>query len=699
MAIMDTTKTILLICAVTLLLSDQLFLAANSQLPNQCDTAIEQKGPACQSLCNCDCTAINAQEKCQRVCRHPNGTGAIPWCESQCTEDDDDGFVEHMKNQSLWDVHITACVDAPSCNEEIASFCCAHCKDVDVTLEMPWADDDDPVQVYMSLGQSNCAGSASADLMKYDGAHPELFEKNTTKSKVWFAGLTSRGSQDSFGISALWAGCVGDKHGPEFAYGYRLQGLTGKRVLIFKYCMGGTSAKMDWNPDWQTNYWNKTKDNNTAAFLKDLRMGDPKRQQYLRYTYNLRLMREQLNAAGVEFEFKAIFWRQSSADQDSDWKQYGADQIRVFNAMRAELGVPNLPIIFEGDSSRTNIQAAKVYAARVLCNATVGVAITGQQHPDSVDICNPTTGNTCLEYQIFQGEMENQFGWDVNFPNDSKVPRPGFSNAKARWFVRFQAVGDKAPNLHDEYDGMWYNGIAMANAYVREHTSFAVPHAMTEWDKWAKWPGKRCTIENPWREENLCWEDPSAECDMAQEKDAPAGMCSSVTAESCRIEEAHYTQCPCACLHAATCIAEPPVIDPATLTYYPDVIGSPSSSSTTPQQCMDDNAAIIELARQAGRSISGCTDPRVKWVRVCTFETVKESCCASCTAATEEAVSLAPEDSSGPTTENSYSMQMGNPFVDSTNLRTEQISVGSTNLHGCGIFAPATAALAVFMCR
>ena len=70
--------------------------------------------------------------------------------------------------------------------------------------------------------------------MKADGMYPQLFENDTAKSKFWFAGLTSKGDDDSFGITAAWAGVVGDKHGPEFAYGNRLQELTGNRILIFK---------------------------------------------------------------------------------------------------------------------------------------------------------------------------------------------------------------------------------------------------------------------------------------------------------------------------------------------------------------------------------------------------------------------------------------------------------------------------------
>ena len=146
--------------------------------------------------------------------------------------------------------------------------------------------------------------------------------------------------------------------------------------------------------------------------------------------------------------------------------------------MRAEVGVPDLAIIFEGDSARTNIHGGKVYAAKVLCHATVGQAMTSQFRSDST--CTPTIANPCTADRVFTGVMENQFGWVVDFPPQYKVPNPGFSSATSKWFVRYQAIAGYAPNMHDDYDGRWWNGIAMANAYVREHTSDTVPLVMTE---------------------------------------------------------------------------------------------------------------------------------------------------------------------------------------------------------------------------
>lgn len=342
---------------------------------------------------------------------------------------------------------------------------------------------------------------------------------------------------------------------------------------------------MAFQSEFGNNMWDKSQDNGTAAFLEDLRTGEPKRQQYLRTTYNLRLLREQLDVAGVAYEIKGAFWRQGSADQDSDWQTYGADQIRLFTAMRAEVGVPDLPIIMEGDG-RPNIQGGKVYAAQVLCHTTVGRAVSGQQDPSTIgprpDKCQPKVADPCTDFTTFTGELENQFGWPVGFPEDLKVPKPGHSAVTSQWMVRFQAdpgLPAKNPNMHDDYDGMWWNGIAMANAYVREHTNIPVPHAITEWDTWAKWPAMRCTSQIPRSETNFCWDDASAtDCNQVQED----AMCGSVTAESCKTTEAHYTDCPCACKDAATCTAEPPVIDRATLTYYPDVVPALSTPPTSP---------------------------------------------------------------------------------------------------------------------
>ena len=80
--------------------------------------------------------------------------------------------------------------------------------------------------------------------------YPQLFENDTAKSKVWFAGLTSKNDDDSFGITAAWAGVVGNSFGPEFAYGNRLAELTGNRVLIYKYVRHSTwpgrAGTLDW---------------------------------------------------------------------------------------------------------------------------------------------------------------------------------------------------------------------------------------------------------------------------------------------------------------------------------------------------------------------------------------------------------------------------------------------------------------------
>ena len=272
--------------------------------------------------------ATNAAVQSACPCTCPATAPATTTPPAACTKDDDAGFVALYQKQT--GEALSGCIDAPSCaNSKIRALCCKTCAGASdgnnngPPQDLPAPDDSDPVHIYLNAGQSNCKGSADVDMMAADGKHPELFEANTSKSNTWFAGITNRGlGSDSFKITALRAGAEGDKMGPEIAIGHRLQELTGKRVLMFKYCLGGTNVDKDWNPDYRFNVWDKTKDDNSAAFLEPLLKNDnPKWQQYLQFNYHLRLMREQLDATGVKYEFKGLFWRQGSADKTKlDWK-------------------------------------------------------------------------------------------------------------------------------------------------------------------------------------------------------------------------------------------------------------------------------------------------------------------------------------------------------------------------------------------
>lgn len=202
---------------------------------------------------------------------------------------------------------------------EEQEYCCDYCAGNTVEADFPPPDDEDPVQVYALGGQSNCAGSADADLMMENQDHLALLERNTTKSKVWYAGLTQRGKPDSFRVVPLFAGSEGQRFGPEVPIGYRLQELTGKRVLILKYCLGGTSIKEHWDPETDRNKWDHANDDGSSAFLKpylqNYALSDydtcAKSQQFLLWSYLLRQTKEALAAGAIKYEMKGLFWRQA----------------------------------------------------------------------------------------------------------------------------------------------------------------------------------------------------------------------------------------------------------------------------------------------------------------------------------------------------------------------------------------------------
>lgn len=177
-----------------------------------------------------------------------------------------------------------------------------------------------------------------------------------------------------------------------------------------------------------------------------------------------------------------VFWRQGAGDvAHLDWKQYGSLSIRLFRALREETGTPQLPIIDEANPNHPHIQTGKLYAAKVLCDATTNSGVTGGVNPLST--CVVTPSEACPNDTVVDPRPWNQFGWDSAVPDSLKPP--GFSPKTSKWFVRWSDDPSVSPNLHDDYEAMVWIGRAMAMALIREHSAFSVPEAMAEWDLWA----------------------------------------------------------------------------------------------------------------------------------------------------------------------------------------------------------------------
>ena len=177
-------------------------------------------------------------------------------------------------------------------------------------------------------------------------------------------------------------------------------------------------------------------------------------------------------------------WYQGAGDVEHlDWKQYGARSIRLFSALREETATPRLPIIDEANPEHKHIQTGKLYAAKVLCDATTSSGAMSGMNPDST--CIPSPKTSCPDNSVVNPEPWNHFGWDSGVPDSMKPV--GFSPKTSKWWVKFSADPTVPPNLHDDYEAMVWKGRSMAMALIREHTTLSVPRDMSEWDLWARW--------------------------------------------------------------------------------------------------------------------------------------------------------------------------------------------------------------------
>ena len=134
------------------------------------------------------------------------------------------------------------------------------------------------------------------------------------------------------------------------------------------------------------------------------------------------------------------------------------------------------------------------------------------------------------------------------------------------------------------------------------------------------------------------------------------------------------------------CTPEPPVIDRATLTYYPDVVPTgPADTTTAPaattadtttapaattadQVCTDDDAAVIALAASQNVTIAGCGDTKVK--RACSkFTMLLTVCCVTCQDVVQDtAGGVAPAKALS-----------GNPFADTSTATASEPQMTSTH--------------------
>lgn len=425
--------------------------------------------------------------------------------------DDDAAIVERAQQHNI--ENISGCIDvASACSrtdssgELVRDLCCETCQDVGSDVpENSLPPSDEIVDLYYLGGQSECVGGASVELLEADSEN--YLELQDEIDNVWFAGFKSPYTKDRFFVAPMKAGeSRSEKFGPEISFGERIQSITGKRVIVVKYCEGGSNVHTQWNPDTTKNSWSKEDDNGTAAFLYNSVDFSSKNHLFINAVYTMRMAAETLAAGQIDFSWAGIIWVQGSADKSEGypvWEAFGENTARVWNGLISEIGTP-VPVIDTGSNGINQLMSGKMYATQLVegCMAhTVEPPFIAVD--DTIATCVPSPSDSCVgtEGVFLNFDIPNFYGYDPLFPEESKPD--GSSNEIFRWYVSYP------DNNHSEYEGMILMGRMLANAFVKEFLSdeYDVPSEYEDVDIAMKFPLQKCEGNTFSTADNFCWHD------------------------------------------------------------------------------------------------------------------------------------------------------------------------------------------------
>jgi len=465
---------------------------------------------------------------------HPTG---------ESCEDDDEGVRRAAKERGHPEV--TGCVDVGGyCGTDdpmgngVRRLCCVTC----TAPSSPRAQSlppsgGGPVDLYLLAGQSGCVGLSSVSAMRASKNHATLDKE---QSGVWFAGYRGLQTPENFAIVPMSPG-VGSggatTFGPELSLGERLHALTGRPVVLMKYCWGGSDVQSDWNPSTWENGWDRSKDNGTAAWLLSRGGANLGRRVmvFKNWVYTYRRTTEALTAAGVKVHTKGLFWMQGAADDRRMWYEYGVDETRAIDALRCSVDQHTLPVVSQGSNYINQLRSGKALTQDSVEGCAVAVLETAlaSQRPEAR--CQPGPTDPCLEGLYINFDVFEFFGYDPKFP--AALKPAGATSKEFAWFC------DMEHNLHAQYDAQVLLGRDLADAFVRQFSSSAVPKAEHDQDSAMLFPWEPCEPGQRASPSHQCWDDlrPRSPQSLAA-GDAPA--CRPVPAEAACLMMDSYTGAP-----------------------------------------------------------------------------------------------------------------------------------------------------------
>ena len=422
-------------------------------------------------------------------------------------EDDDEGVRRAAMERGHPEV--TGCVDVGGyCGLDdpmgngVRRLCCVTCTaPTGPPAESLPPSGGGPVDLYLLAGQSGCVGLSSVAAMRASKKYATLDKE---QPGVWFAGYRGLQTADNFAIAPMSPG-VGSggatTFGPELALGERLHALTGRPVVLMKYCWGGSDVRTDWNPSTWENGWDRRRDNGSAAWLLSRGGANLGRRvmAFKNWVYTYRRTTEALAAAGVKVHTKGLFWMQGAADDQRQWYEYGVDETRAIDALRCSVGQYTLPVVSQGANSINQLRSGKALTEASVegCKLQVLETALASQRPGAR--CQPGPTDPCLEGLYINFDLFEFYGYDPKFP--AALKPAGATSKEFAWFC------DMEHNLHAQYDAQILLGRDLADAYVRHFSSSTVPKADHDQDSAMRFPWEPCAPGERASPSHQCWDD------------------------------------------------------------------------------------------------------------------------------------------------------------------------------------------------
>ncbi len=230
------------------------------------------------------------------------------------------------------------------------------------------AADKGPVKVFILAGQSNMDGQAhvsTIDFLGEDKQHGHLLKvfkpdgKNLiTRDDVWVAnaGVYAK-LQPGFGGRKDYDK-LGDRIGPEYAFGYYIGEACKEQVLLIKYGPGGQSLHVNFRPPsagktGKADLDEQTFDQATADRYFEGRREKIVGAQYrvlVKYTHDTLKNLKTLFPAYDEkagYEIAGLVWFQGYNDMfdETGRKEYGPNLVHLIKDLRAEFKSPNMKVV------------------------------------------------------------------------------------------------------------------------------------------------------------------------------------------------------------------------------------------------------------------------------------------------------------------------------------------------------------------